>query len=303
MSSDNREPSRAGSRSDGLGHLPTSSATEQLLPRIRKVGLRFVPKSPAVQGQAPTADSQARGRPDSSTEEVAARQILCGRITARIEVAGDLRENEPIIKEIFEGQIDRKVAEMWNAVRDQLVYGPGVSPHLSGLVVLGGENPRSFSNGGGDLSLASLDALIERSLPAGVGMTLAFVMNSGRFQRLESLAQGAGLDLAISPDPVLGERIAHYKGIPILVTDAISDTETGATTSVYLVRLGTSAGAPQVAELAWCYNADQGPGIQVDGPRWDPEVPDLLCATLELCIGFASKSNGSVLRLSDVGLG
>ncbi len=59
---------------------------------------------------------------------------------------------------------------------------------------------------------------------------------------------------------------------------------------------------PQLDGLVWCYNLDTGPGIRADGPHRSSGATDLLFATLELNIAFASQSIGSVLPLSSVGL-
>jgi hypothetical protein len=46
----------------------------------------------------------------------------------------------------------------------------------------------------------------------------------------------------------------------------------------------------------WFYNEDTGAGVRVDGPHRTSSATDLLFADLELNIGFATLSTGSVLR-------
>jgi hypothetical protein len=50
----------------------------------------------------------------------------------------------------------------------------------------------------------------------------------------------------------------------------------------------------------WFHNEDTGPGIRADGPMRSSGTTDLLFATLELNIGFASMSTGSVFRASNI---
>ena len=91
-------------------------------------------------------------------------------------------------------------------------------------------------------------------------------MNRGQFTRISAAAHASGFDLQILPDPVLGKPVAHYMGVPLLVSDFITDTETTTKTSIYLVYLGRREGEPQFGGLVWFYNGDTGPGIRVDGP-------------------------------------
>ena len=52
----------------------------------------------------------------------------------------------------------------------------------------------------------------------------------------------------------------------------------------------------------WVFNQGTGPGIRADGPHRSSGSTDILFSTLELNIGFASLSIGSVIRMSNVGL-
>ena len=151
-------------------------------------------------------------------------------------------------------------------------------------------------------TLAKLDEMIRLLRPWDGDTQRAFVMNRGRYAKFVALCHAAGFDPAIVPDRILGKPLAHYMGVPVLVSDFITDTETLVTTSVYLACLGTREGEPQFGGLVWFYNRDTGPGIRVDGPHRTSGTTDLLFSTLELNIGFASLSTGSVLRMSSVGL-
>jgi hypothetical protein len=118
---------------------------------------------------------------------------------------------------------------------------------------------------------------------------------------MAGLARTAGFELSVRPDPVLGRPLPHYTGIPLLVSDWITDTESGTKTSVYLVILSAREGEPQLGGLVWGYNPETGAGIRVGGPyRTNASAADLLFSTLELNLAFASLSTGSVLRLSNV---
>ncbi len=64
--------------------------------------------------------------------------------------------------------------------------------------------------------------------------------------------------------------------------------------------LGPRAGEPQFGGLVWCYNETTGAGIKVDGPHRTSATTDVMFATLDLNIAFASLSTGSVVRLSGV---
>jgi len=306
MSSISRPQALMISHADVLGSFMVGNTTDQLLPRIPKLAIRGDALQLAVVDTLATASFiSSGGTADASetTYETDARSFPLRRIATKVEVNGDIAQNVSMINDVFEQQIQAKMIAMWNTVGDKLINGTGSDPQPAGLVTLGAENTLSFSNATANLSFANLDTMISLFSPWDGDTPRAFVMNSGRYKKLSALAHAAGFDLTIMPDRILGKPLAHYMGIPILVSDFITDTETSTTTSVYLVCLGTREGEPQFGGLVWGYNEDTGPGIRVDGPHRTSGTTDLLFATLELNICFASQSIGSVLRLSSVGLG
>ena len=293
------------SHPDVEGSYVKTNPTDQLLPRIAKLGVRGDSlQVTAVNVLATASFIVSGGTADASptTYETTARVFPLRRIATKVEVDGASAQNVSQINDVMEQQIQAKMIAMWNAVSDGLINGSGSDPAPAGLVTLAAENGNSFSNGGANLSLAKLDTMISLVRPWDGDTPRAFVMNRGRYAKLTALTHAAGFDLTFMPDRILGKPVAHYMGIPILVSDFITDAETDTTTSVYLVVLGTREGEPQLGGLVWCYNQDTGPGIRVDGPHRSSGATDILFATLELNICFASKSIGSVLRLSSVGL-
>jgi hypothetical protein len=305
MSSISRTQALEISHPDVLGSYLASNATDQLLPRIPKLpvvgdSLQTVKVAALATAEFVTSGGVANASATDYTSP--ARQFPLRRIPARVEVNGDIAQNVSMINDVFEQQIQAKMIGMWNAVGEKLIYGTGVDPEPAGLATLAAENPDSIDNGGANLSLSNLDALIQKFRPWDGDTPRAFVMNRGRYAKFSALCHASGFDPVVMPDPMLGRPVAHYLGVPVLVSDWINDTETDTTTSVYLVGLGTREGEPQYGGLVWFYNKDTGPGIRVDGPHRTSNTTDLLFSTLELNIGFASLSTGSVVRLSRVGL-
>ncbi len=305
MSSIDRNQALQISHPDVEGSYVKTNPTDQLLPRIAKLGVRGDSlQVTAVNTLALASFIVSGGTADATptTYDASARVFPLRRIATKVEVNGDIGQNVSQINDVMEQQIQAKMMAMWNAVSDGLINGTGGDPQPAGLATLAAENANSFSNATASLTLANLDSMIRLVRPWDGDTQRAFVMNRGRYAKVTALAHAAGFDLTFMPDRILGKPVAHYMGIPILVSDYISDTETDTTTSVYLVVLGLREGDPQLGGLVWGYNLDTGPGIRADGPHRSSGATDLLFATLELNIAFASQSIGSVLRLSGVGL-
>ena len=305
MSSIDRAQAILISHPEVLGSYLKTNPSDQLLPRIAKMGVRgdsLQVASVLALATAPFIVSGGTSDASATTYDGSARVFPLRRIAAKVEVNGDIAQNVSMINDVMEQQIQAKMIALWNAVGDGLINGSGSDPAPAGLMTLAAENSNSSSNGGSNLSLAALDAMISLVRPWDGDTPRAFVMNSGRYAKLTALTHAAGFDLTFLPDRSLGKPVAHYMGIPILVSDFIGDAEAGSKTSVFLVVLGTREGEPQLGGLVWYYNQDTGPGIRVDGPHRSSGSTDLLFSTLELNIGFASLSVGSVLRLSSVGL-
>jgi hypothetical protein len=182
-----------------------------------------------------------------------------------------------------------------------LIYGTGVDPEPAGLETLANDNPLGvLTPAGTTITLADLDTLIEGMRPWDGGQLRAFVMNRGQYAAVSALAWAAGSELHTKQDPLLDRPLSCYQGVPILVSDWITDAEAASTTSIYMVHLGHRDGEPQFGGLVWFYNEDTGAGIRVDGPHRTSAAADLLYVDLDLNIGFGSLSTGAVLRMSTI---
>jgi HK97 family phage major capsid protein len=306
MSSVDRAQALLLSHPDVMGAYVADAPTDQLLPRLPKIGIRGDSlQVTKVDTLATASFISSGGNADASatTYDTTAREFPLRRIAAKVEVTGDVAQNVSMINDVFEQQIQAKMLAIWETVGDKLIYGDGTDPNPYGLEQLATEHPAGvLDNAGALLALADLDELIYNVRPWDGGQPRAFVMNREQYWKVAGLAHTAGFDLRFAPDPILGRDVAHYMGVPILVSDHISEAETVGpdTTSVYLVFLGPRDGEPQLGGLVWAYNQDTGAGIRVDGPHRTSAVQDLLYADLELNIAFASLSTGSVLRMSNI---
>jgi hypothetical protein len=303
MSSISRAQALLISSADVLGSYVKNNNIDQLLPRIPKVPVKgdsLQVAAVATLATAPFISSGGTSDASATSYDASARSFPLRRIAAKVELNGDIAQNVSMINDVFEQQIQAKMIAMWNAVGDGLINGTGVDPAPTGLITLAAENPTAVINLAGSLTLAALDDMMRAVRPWDGDTPRAFVMNRGQYRRLIGLAHSAGFDLPCKPDPVLGKPLLHYAGVPILISDWITDTEGGATTSVYLVILGPREGDPQYGGLVWCYNAETGAGIRVDGPHRTSSTTDLLFATLELNIAFASLSTGAVMRTAQI---
>jgi hypothetical protein len=305
MSSISRSQALLISNADVLGSYIKSNNVDQLLPRIPKMGVKGDALQVAsVNALATASFITSGGTADASatTYDASARSFPLRRIATKVELNGDIAQNVSMINDVFEQQIQAKMVAMWNAVGDKLINGTGVDPLPAGLVTLAAEHPAGVISLGTALTLAALDTMIKTVKPWDGDTPRAFVMNSGQYLRLMGLVHAAGFDLCFEDDPLLGKPVLHYCGVPVLVSDWITDTEGGGgnKTSVYLVILGARESEPQYGGLVWCYNAETGAGIRADGPHRTSGTTDLLFSTLELNICFASLSAGAVLRTDTI---
>ena len=303
MSSISRTQALTISHADVLGSYIKTLETDQLLPRIPKMAVRGDSLQVADVATLATASFvTSGGTADASATDydTPARSYPLRRVPTRVEVNGAIAQNVSMISDVFEQQIEAKMIAMWSAVGSKLIYGTGVDPEPAGLQTLAALHPSPPPGLGTGITLAALDDLISRIRPWDGDTPRAFVMNRGQYAKVTAAARAAGLDLDVRTGAGLGRPLAHYMGVPLLVSDYILDTEAGSTTSIYLVILGPRAGEPQFGGLVWCYNDTTGAGIKVDGPHRTSATTDVMFATLDLNIAFASLSTGSVVRLSGV---
>lgn len=306
MASITRTEALLVSHAQVLGAYIDTNETDQLLTRIPKLKVvgdsLQVTKYTRASQLATSSFVTSGGTADASATSYTspARSFPLRRIATRVEVAGDVAQNVSMINDVFEEQIQAKMLSMWNTVSTKLIYGTNADPEPAGIQQLASEHPDGVGSLGTGVTLAALDTMIQRVRPWDGGSPRAFVMNRGQYSKVAAAAHASGFDLPILPDPVLGKPVAHYMGVPLLVSDFITDTESTTKTSIYLVYLGRREGEPQFGGLVWFYNGDTGPGIRVDGPMRTSGTTDLLYATLELNIGFASLSTGSVYRMSNI---
>lgn len=291
------------------GSYLATNNTDQLLPRLPKVpvvgdSLRVTRVDTLATASFVTSGGTAD---DSATTYVStAREFPLRRIPAKVLLNGDIAQNVSNVNDVFEQQIQAKMVAIWNAIGSKLIYGTGVDPEPAGLATLAAENPVApFNPAGGAgtaLTLTDIEKLIENMAPWEGGSPRALVMNRGQYRKMAALARAAGFTLPIAADPVLGKPVAHYLGVPILVSDWILNNEGAGTntTSVYMVYLGPRQDEPQLGGLVWFYNQNTNAGIRVDGPHRTSSTTDVLFSDLEINIGFASLSTGAVLRLKEV---
>lgn len=305
MSSVSRSQALLLSHPQVLGsYLPTNES-DQLLVRLPKVPVRGDSyQCTPIDTLATAGFVTSGGTPDASATTYAAeaRRFPLRRVAAKVEVNTDIAQNVSLVNDVFQQQIEAKQIAIWNAVGAQLVAGDNADPNPAGLEFFAAEHPAGVLSMGAVLSLAKLDDMIKEVRPWGGRTPRYFVMNRGQYARLSALSRAAGFQLPTLPDPILGEPLLHYAGVPILVSDWITDTEevSNDKTSVYLVILGTREGEPQYGGLVWFYNQDTGAGVRVDGPHRTSDAVDLLFADLEVNLGFATLSTGSVLRLRNI---
>ncbi len=294
------------SHPDVQGAYVQDAPTDQLLPRLPKMAVEGDSlQVTKVDTLATASFISSGGAADNSATsyDATARKFELRRVAAKVEVTGDVAQNVSAINDVFEQQIQAKMLAIWEAVGEKLIYGDGVDPNPFGLETLASQHPNGpIDNGGALLALADLDEMIQHVRPWDGSQPRAFVMNREQYKNLGGLAATAGIRLPFAPEPILGREVAHYMGVPILVSDYIKTDETSSpdTTSVYLVFFGPREGEPQLGGLVWFYNEDTGAGIRVDGPHRTSATQDLLYADLELNIGFASLSTGSVLRMHNI---
>jgi len=282
-----------------------TNATDQLLPRLPKVPVRGDALQVAAIASLATAGFIASaGDVDNSatTFESTARSFSLRRIAARVDVPGDVAPIVSQVVDVTDQQIQAKLVGIWNAVGDKLVNGTGVMPEPAGLVTLSAEHPDGVKSLGAALTLSVLDDVLYRLRPWDGDTPIAFVGNRGMLATITQLMIAAGMGLDVRADAMLGKPLLHYRGVPILVSDWITDTEGAGSnkTSVYGVILGAREGEPQLGGLVWGFAADTGAGIVVGAPQRNSNLPDVLLATLEVNLCFASLSTGAVYRVKDV---
>jgi hypothetical protein len=290
-----------------LGSYLKINNSDQLLPRVPKMAVVGDSlQCAAIDTLATAGFITSGGAADASATTYVdpARKFELRRIAAKVEVDGGIAQNVSMINDIFEQQIQAKQVAIWNTVGNQLIYGDNADPNPAGLVTFAAEHPSGVlvpaGGAGTPITLADLDTMIQHVRPWDGSQPRAFVMNRGQYAKVCQAARAMGFQLPCEPDPILGRRMVSFLGIPLLISDWITSTESGTTTSIYLVHMGTREGEPQLGGLVWFYNEDTGPGVRVDGPHRTSAAQDLLYADLDLNIGFATLSTSAVLRMQSI---
>jgi hypothetical protein len=303
MASISRDQALLLSHADVRKAFLANNNTDHLLPRIPRIVVRGDSlQVTRIDTLATAGFVSSGGAVDNSATSyiTTARKRFLRRIAVKVEVNADIAQIVSQINDVFDAQIQAKMVAVWNEVSEQLIYGDEVDPNPAGIATLAAEHPDGVLSLGTPLTLAAMDDMIKRVRPWGGNTPRFFVMNRGQYAKLTGLAHSSGFDLPFHPDPVLGEMVAHYMGVPILVSDWITDTESTNKTSVYLLILGERTGDALLGGLVWFYSAAIGEGIRADGPFRVSTTSDVLFTDLEINLGFQSLSTGSVLRLSNI---
>ena len=291
------------SHANVLGAYLKTNESDQLLGRIPRIGVRGDSlQATDVETLASAPCTGSGGTADATATAYAspARSHAVRRIATKVEVNADIAQNVSMINDVFDEQIQAKMVAMWRTVGTKLIYGDDTDPDPMGLQSMAALHPDGVGNLGGALTLAAVAEMTKHVRPWDASTPRAFVMNRGQYVKLLAAAWASGFNLEVCPDPILAQPLVHFLGVPVLISDFITDTEPTNKTSIYHLILGPRNGEPQHGGLVWFYNEDMGPGIRRDGPHRNSGTADTLFATLDLNFGFAALSLGSVYRLSNI---
>jgi hypothetical protein len=189
------------------------------------------------------------------------------QVTSTLEtIAGDvdvdqrLQSQYSTIIDQTQAQILLKAKGVRRTLETQIFTGSGTSPNLQGVnqLVSGGQTISSTGANGDAISFALLDAMIDQFLLIKAG-NIAFICNGKLKSRILTLFRSTNYNgpwYQIPQVPKLGTSddgatlpmlaVPTYRGIPIIQSDYIPDTEAkGASTtltSLYLASMDTDAG-------------------------------------------------------------
>lgn len=195
-------------------------------------------------------------------------------------------------------QIAAKAKSLGRLYKNALINGNATtnSKEFDGLAALSaGDSAQVISAGtnGAALTLSMLDQLLD-TVPNGAD---AIVMRSGTLRAFRSLLRAAGGTTAADYQlAAFGRPMLTHNGVPILVNDFISATETAgtatATTSIYAVRLNEYDG------LHGLYGGrDAGVRVEEIGTV---QNKDATRTRLKWYAGLALKSTKSLARLQGI---
>lgn len=155
------------------------------------------------------------------------------------------------VQDIAATALQLKAKALAYDISDKIVYGSGAANQPSGLHVLMPAAQQLHQGAGAvgaALSLANLDTLVDLIRPRPD----VLMMNRNVRRRLSQYARGNGSPV-VFPIDMFGVQVYTYGGIPIVVNDFMTQTETiasgaytaktgGATSSIFALRFGEADG-------------------------------------------------------------
>ena len=220
------------------------SAALQVLPFMEVTGTAVTYNREATMPAAAfydVGDTWAEATP-TFTQVTAALRILGGDADVDNFLQATYADPNDIEAEVIASR-SKAVAHLFS---DSFFNGSvaGNAKSFDGLTVLtpAGQTLAAGANGG-QLSLDLLDQMIDLVRP---GRPDALFLSKRTRRKLSSLRRASGVTLETSVDQ-FGQRVTTYDGIPLLVDDFISDTQTKGTSgavasSIYAVRFGQGVG-------------------------------------------------------------
>lgn len=262
-------------RSGVIDTVASESPMLQLLPFIPIVGngltYNRLNAAPSV-AFYDVGDTWAESTP-TFTQKTAGLKIVGGDA----DVDNFLATTRSNVQDLEGEVIDQKARATGRKVLDTIVNGDSSDDEnaFDGFAVTVESGQKvSMGTNGATLTLEKVDELIDK-IRGGPPSILQMSRRSRR--TILKLARDAGFHLEAQPDQ-FGRWVTHYNGIPLVVDDYISDTETvGSSTdcsTIYAARLATDGVAGLAAEQTpgdpstIVHVEDVGPLETKDARRW-----------------------------------
>jgi hypothetical protein len=231
-----------------------SLVTDQVFHRFPRaeMGTQCVKRAIVTNADKPTLDFV----PSGGTFDADPVQLSAGspdyraaRIGSVIEVAGDVLRNLSLVIDVLGSQSKLKTELVYQHVARALWSSDPVPDGPRGMAAFAADNPFGVITRASDpISLTDLTELRARIQPWSPSAPLVYVMHTKLLGALEDTAMAAGTPLSYDRDPVTNARTPYWGPFPILACDFVRLDEitgdSGTTTSVYLVRVGTGPTDP-----------------------------------------------------------
>jgi hypothetical protein len=243
-----------------------------------------------------TAASEAPASIGVSREHSLARVNVVAEIDASLASGWGVHD-------LLADQIQAQTQRIFQAISEAIWSASTVANAFPSLAGLAANNPagvRTPALGVGTPPQWSDLRCLRQYVRSTPSTPLYYACNRKTYEYLLAQAYENSISLAFRHHDKLGGDVLFFEGVPVVVVDTLSATETGNTSSVYLFQAGRDQNLPEKAGegVVLLFPADMG-GLRVRvGPtEWTSGSTELVRASLSVGVGLAVDRDDAVVRM------